>query len=104
MPENLYIDGKVLRNKGNYDKIRWNCPKCNRKECICDAEVCTEWSKLLNLNGVKSIEFNHIAKGYFDREIKPKPVNDAQKKMWKGARWHKKKVYLKDGRIIDSNE
>ena len=104
MSENLYTDGKILRNKNNYDEIRWNCRKCSRKECICDAEVYTSWSKPMKINGEPRYIFNHISEGYSEEETQPKPVDKTQKKLWKGSKWQKKKVFMKDGRILEENE
>jgi len=84
-----------------YDKMRWNCRKCSRKECICDAEVYTSWSRLLKVNGKRKYIYNHVSEGYFEGESEPKPVDETQKKSWKGSKWQKKKVYKKDGRIIE---
>jgi len=104
MSENLYSPGQKSVTKeflDTHDKMRWNCRKCSQKECICNAEIYTSWSKLTKIKNKPKYVFNHISKGYSEDETKPKPVDKAQKKLWKNAKWQKKKVFMKDGRIIE---
>ncbi len=48
-------------------------------------------------------EHNHISDGYSEDQAEPTPMNDYQKKSWKGAKWRSLKAEIVNSKVEMSN-